>query len=65
MLSRIVCLIFAGFFKTRNIPLPAAILGECSYFLTTAGKSEKEPNMYPFGTSYDEIYEDLKTKERF
>ena len=28
------------------------------------GKSEKEPNQYPFGTSYDEIYQDLKTKVR-
>eukprot|EP00088_Acartia_fossae_P034087 TRINITY_DN3496_c0_g1_i4.p1 TRINITY_DN3496_c0_g1~~TRINITY_DN3496_c0_g1_i4.p1 ORF type:complete len:194 (-),score=27.73 TRINITY_DN3496_c0_g1_i4:182-763(-) len=28
------------------------------------GKSEKEPNQYPFGTSYDEIYQDLKTKDK-
>jgi len=28
------------------------------------GKSEKEPNQYPFGTTYDEIYTDLKTKDK-
>ena len=28
-----------------------------------SGKSEKEPNQYPFGTTYDAIYNDLKTQE--
>jgi len=28
------------------------------------GKSEKEPNQYPFGTSYDDIYTDLKSKDK-
>lgn len=28
------------------------------------GKSEREPNAYPFGTSYDFIYNDLKTKDQ-
>ena len=28
------------------------------------GKSEREPNSYPFGTSYDFIYNDLKTKDQ-
>ena len=28
------------------------------------GKSEREPNSYPFGTSYDFIYDDLKTKDQ-
>ncbi len=32
------------------------------YFVFYPGKSEKEPNQYPFGTTYDEIYTDLKTK---
>ena len=27
------------------------------------GKSEREPNTYPFGTTYDFIFEDLKTKD--
>ena len=28
------------------------------------GKSEREPNSYPFGTTYDFIYDDLKTKDQ-
>ena len=28
------------------------------------GKSEREPNAYPFGTTYDFIYDDLKTKDQ-
>jgi len=28
------------------------------------GKSEKEPNQYPFGTTYDAIYNDLKTQDK-
>ena len=28
------------------------------------GKSEREPNSYPFGTSYDFIYDDLKNKDQ-
>ena len=28
------------------------------------GKSEREPNTYPFGTTYDFIFEDLKTKDQ-
>ena len=27
------------------------------------GKSEREPNSYPFGTTYDFIFEDLKNKD--
>jgi len=27
------------------------------------GKSEREPNTYPFGTTYDFIYDDLKNKD--
>jgi len=28
------------------------------------GQSAKEPNAYPFGTSYEDIYTDLKTKDK-
>ena len=28
------------------------------------GKSEREPNAYPFGTTYDYIYDDLKSKDQ-
>jgi len=28
------------------------------------GSSAKEPNQYPFGTTYDEIFVDLKTKDK-
>ena len=28
------------------------------------GKSQREPNVYPFGTTYEEIYKDLVSKDR-
>ena len=34
----------------------------CLATLNNSGQSAKEPNAYPFGTSYEDIYTDLKTK---
>ena len=28
------------------------------------GRSSREPNVYPFGTTYEEIYKDLVSKDR-
>ena len=33
------------------------------HMIKIPGKSEREPNAYPFGTTYDFIFEDLKNKD--
>lgn len=33
------------------------------HMIKIPGKSEREPNSYPFGTTYDFIFEDLKNKD--
>ena len=33
------------------------------HMIKIPGKSEREPNAYPFGTTYDFIFEDLKGKD--
>ena len=50
-------------FTTRSVVLPNRSLA-FDIFLCFLGSSAKEPNQYPFGTSYDEIYADLTSKDK-
>lgn len=50
-----------SFLKKKGFSIESFGTGEK---IKIPGKSEKEPNAYPFGTSYDDIYADLKSKDK-